>query len=110
MNGLDVRTSQKNWLLWLGASHSCGSSTVDVDRCICYIQHCKHSVSQFFPLLVISQISLLVFIPISWGFLLPIKVSLSNSLWGGGGGGGGVLSYLSYMGMCHYEGYGFQAV
>ena len=29
---------------------------------------------------------------------------------GGEGGGGGVLSYISYVGMCRCEGYGFQAV
>ena len=29
---------------------------------------------------------------------------------GGGGGGGGVLPDMSYIGMCHCEGYGFQAV
>ena len=28
----------------------------------------------------------------------------------GGGGGWGVLSYMGYIGMCHCEGYGFQAV
>ena len=28
----------------------------------------------------------------------------------GGEGGGGVLPYMSYIGMCHCEGYGFQAV
>ena len=26
------------------------------------------------------------------------------------GGGGGVLPYMSYIGMCRYEGYGFQRV
>ena len=25
-------------------------------------------------------------------------------------GGGGVLPYMGYIGMCHCEGYGFQAV
>ena len=25
-------------------------------------------------------------------------------------GGGGVLSYMGHIGMCHCEGYGFQAV
>ena len=29
---------------------------------------------------------------------------------GRGGGGWGVLPYISYIGMCHCEGYGFQAV
>ena len=29
---------------------------------------------------------------------------------GGGAGGGGVLPYMGYIGMCHCEGYGFQAV
>jgi len=29
---------------------------------------------------------------------------------GGGGGGGGGLPYMGYIGMCHCEGYGFQAV
>ena len=29
---------------------------------------------------------------------------------GGGGGGGGVLPYMSYIGMCRCEGYGFQRV
>ena len=29
---------------------------------------------------------------------------------GGGGGGQGVLPYMGYIGMCHCEGYGFQAV
>ena len=28
----------------------------------------------------------------------------------GGWGGGGVLPYMSYVGMCRCEGYGFQAV
>ena len=28
----------------------------------------------------------------------------------GGGGGGGVLPYMSYIGMCRCEGYGFQRV
>ena len=27
-----------------------------------------------------------------------------------GGGGGGVLPFMGYIGMCHCEGYGFQAV
>ena len=27
-----------------------------------------------------------------------------------GGGGGGLLPYMSYMGMCRCEGFGFQAV
>ena len=26
------------------------------------------------------------------------------------GGGGGVLPYMGYIGVCHCEGYGFQAV
>ena len=29
---------------------------------------------------------------------------------GPGGGGGGVLPNMGYIGMCHSEGYGFQAV
>ena len=29
---------------------------------------------------------------------------------GGGGGGGGELPYMSHIGMCRCEGYGFQAV
>ena len=35
-----------------------------------------------------------------------------NLSWALGGGipGGGVLPYMGYMGMCHCEGYGFQAV
>ena len=32
-----------------------------------------------------------------------------GSLWGGGGGGG-LLPYMSYIGMCRCEGYGFQRV
>ena len=28
----------------------------------------------------------------------------------GGGGGEAVLPYMGYIGMCHCEGYGFQAV
>ena len=28
----------------------------------------------------------------------------------GRGGGGGVLPHISYMGVCRYEGYGFQTV
>ena len=29
---------------------------------------------------------------------------------GGGGGGAVALPYMSYIGMCRYEGYGFQPV
>ena len=29
---------------------------------------------------------------------------------GGGGGGGGGLPYISYIGLCNFEWYGFQAV
>ena len=28
----------------------------------------------------------------------------------GGGGGGRVPQYMDYIGMCHHEGYGFQAM
>ena len=34
----------------------------------------------------------------------------SNPEWERGGGGGGVLSYITYMGICCCERYGFQAV
>ena len=48
-------------------------------------------------------------------FFLPFEVEViayhsDSLLLGPGGWGGGVLSYISYMGMCRCEGYGFQGV
>ena len=38
----------------------------------------------------------------------PCETALKSWFWPGGGGG--VLPYLGYIGMCRWEGYGFQAV
>ena len=42
---------------------------------------------------------------------MSVMTRLGNSRGGGGGGGGGGgTAYMSYIGMCRCEGYGFQAV